>query len=288
MKLALGTVQFGLQYGVANTLGRVSFKEASSILQQAKFFGMDTLDTAINYGESEELLGQLAGSDWKTITKLPAVPKDCHNVAEWVHDEIQKSMKRLNVTQLYGVLLHRPGQLYESIGPSLYAALYELKVQNMARKIGVSIYSVAELHPLFDTFPLDIVQAPLNILDRSLIESGWASRLHEAGVEVHTRSTFLQGLLLMSAKKRPVKFNRWSNVWHVWDQWLAREGLSPLQACLRFATNCHSIDRVVLGVDTANQLVQIVEAAEGKLTSLPEFKDLIDVRLINPASWSQL
>ena len=92
----------------------------------------------------------------------------------------------------------------------------------------------------------------------------------------------------MSPSQRPAKFNRWADVWNVWDGWLAREGLTPLQACLRYVTNLLAIDRVIVGVDTVSQLNQIVEAADGKLTSLPEFNTLQDARLVNPASWNQL
>lgn len=288
MKLALGTVQFGLDYGVANASGRVTIQEANAILQCALVSGMDTLDTAIAYGDSETVLGQLGIKKWKIITKLPAVPNDCHDVTQWVHDQIQQSMTRLGVTQLHGVLLHRPGQLLDRMGPSLFAALQDLKAQGFTRKIGVSVYGPAELDPLFDAYALDLVQAPLNILDRSLINSGWASRLHAAGVEVHTRSAFLQGLLLMPSSQRPVKFKRWVDIWNVWDGWLAREGLSPVEGCLRYLCNLLEIDRVVVGVDTSTQLNEIVKAAEGRLISLPEFNTMQDARLINPASWSQL
>lgn len=288
MKLALGTVQFGLDYGVANTSGRVTAKEVNAILQRAQVCGLDTLDTAIAYGDSEAVLGRLGIEQWKTVTKLPAVPEDCKDVSQWVYDQIQQSIARLGVRQLQGVLLHRPAQLLEQTGSALYDALQSIKAQGMTRKIGVSVYGPAELEALFDTYALDLVQAPLNILDRSLVLSGWASQLHDAGVEVHTRSAFLQGLLLIPAPQRPAKFNLWADVWNVWDRWLEHQGLTPLQACMRYVTNLPQIDRVVVGVDTAVQLNQIVEAADGKLTTLPEFDTLQDARLINPACWNQL
>lgn len=288
MKLALGTVQFGLDYGVANTSGRVSAQEAGAILQRAQASGLDTLDTAIAYGESEAVLGRLGIERWNAVTKLPAVPESCQDVEQWVREQIQQSMTRLGVSQLHGVLLHRPAQLLEKMGPALYGTLQSIKAQGKTRKIGVSVYGPAELDELFNAYALDLVQAPLNILDRGLVESGLAGRLHDAGVEVHTRSAFLQGLLLMPAAQRPAKFNPWANIWRAWDGWLEQEDLTPLQACLRYVTNLPQVDRVVVGVDTAAQLQQIVEAADGKLATLPEFDTLQDARLINPASWNQL
>lgn len=288
MKLALGTVQFGLNYGIANATGRVGAQEAGAILQRAQVCGMDTLDTAIAYGDSEAVIGQLGIRKWKIITKLPGVPEDCHDVAQWVHHQIQQSLARLRVAQLDGVLLHRPSQLLEGIGPALYAALQDIKTKGMTRKIGISVYAPIELDELLDVFSLDLVQAPLNLLDRRLIDTGWASRMRDAGIEVHTRSAFLQGLLLMSPNQRPAKFNQWADVWNIWDEWLGRVKLTPIQACLRYLNALSDIDRVVVGVDTINQLHQIVEAVDGELPSLPEFNTLQDTRLINPASWSQL
>lgn len=288
MKFALGTVQFGLQYGINNSSGRVSMQEAAAILLRAKACGIDTLDTAIVYGNSEALLGQLGIDQWKVVTKLPAVPYNCKDIFEWVLDQTQQSMKRLHVKKLYGVLLHRPGQLLEGIGPSLYAALHFIKSEGWTQKIGVSVYSPTELDELFEVCKLDLVQAPLNIFDRALVETGWARTLQNSGVEVHSRSAFLQGLLLMHPHQRPAKFNRWAKVWHVWDSWLEQVGLNPLEACLRYLTHLPTIDRVIIGVDTLDQLNQIVYSAEGELVSLPEFDTLEDQRLINPASWSQL
>jgi hypothetical protein len=288
MKLALGSVQFGLNYGVANTSGQVSSEVAEAILRHAQQSGIDTLDTAIGYGESEAVLGHIGVQAWKVVSKLPAVPGGCADVTQWVKAQAQGSLKRLGLNSLHGLLLHRPNQLLEGIGVELYAALQSLKAQGLVGKVGVSVYSPAELDALCSRYAFDLVQAPLNILDRSLVDSGWAQRLKDDDVELHTRSAFLQGLLLMPKEKRHAKFERWKDIWSVWDQWLAESGLSPVQACLRFANALDCVDRVVVGVDNIAQLEEIIAAAEGILPSLPQFKILRDERLVNPATWNQL
>ena len=288
MKLALGTVQFGLDYGVANTVGRVSAETAGALLRRAQIYGMDTLDTAIAYGDSESVLGGLGVRGWKVVSKLPAVPEGCPDVARWVRTQTQNSLQRLGLQRMHGLLLHRPVQLLDGMGPDLYAALQSLKAEGLVAKVGVSVYGVAELAVLWPEYRFDLIQAPLNILDRSLVDSGWAARLKDAEVEVHTRSAFLQGLLLMPADKRPERFNRWSDLWQEWDRWLLATGLSPVQACLGYANGLDVIDRVLVGVDAVAQLDEIVAAADSVLNSLPAFKPLQDERLINPASWNQL
>jgi aryl-alcohol dehydrogenase-like predicted oxidoreductase len=288
MKLALGTVQFGLNYGVANHSGRISDAVARAILFKASEYGFDTLDTAIAYGESERVLGDVGIDRWRVVTKLPAVPESCGDVVSWVQDEIRQSMERLRVGQLHGVLLHRPSQLLQSNGDDLYKGLQSLKDQALTRKIGVSVYEPEDLDQLLNSYDLDLVQAPLNLMDRRLVDSGWAKQLKDANVELHIRSAFLQGLLLMPAHERPLKFNRWADVWTVWDEWLLEVNLTPLEACLRYLNSVDEIDRIVVGVDTEVHLRQIVKASQGCLESMPNFRDPLDARLINPAAWPEL
>lgn len=288
MKLALGTVQFGLAYGIANKTGQMAATEAEAILALARRHGVDTLDTAVAYGSSESVLGALGARSWNVITKLPAAPADCESISLWVEEQARASRERLQVDTLHGLLLHRPAQLLEPGGNELYSSLRALKATGRVRKIGVSIYSPQELEPLFRRFELDLVQAPLNILDRRLVDSGWAAKLKQADVEIHTRSAFLQGLLLMPGDSRPAKFARYADVWTEWDTWLCRTQLKPAEACLRYACGIGAVDKVVVGVDSAAQLAEILQAAKGELPSLPSFGPLPDDRLLNPSSWSEL
>jgi len=287
-RLALGTVQFGLPYGIANRSGQTSADEASRILDHAWEAGMDTLDTAIAYGTSEQRLGEIGIEKWNTISKLPAVPAGCTDVSGWVRQSVQESLSRLGVGKLRGLLLHRPQQLMGEQGRELYRALLEVKEQGKAEKIGVSIYDVEELSAIWSMFPPDLVQAPFSILDRRLETSGWMDRLFQAGTEIHVRSIFLQGLLLIGLADRPKKFDRWAALWSQWDAWLEREGVTPLQACVRYALAYPQISRVVVGVDTVVQLEEILAAAAGPLPPLPDGFGTGDVVLLNPANWAAL
>ena len=288
MKLALGTVQFGLNYGIANKVGQVNAGTASSILQIANQAGIDTLDTAIDYGNSEDLLGKIGVRTWKVVTKLPSVPQDCTNVSGWVNSQVFGSLKRLGLDSLYGLLLHRPNQLLDKVGADLYSALQSLKADGLVSKIGISVYGPEELDLLTERYSFDLVQAPLNILDRRLLESGWTAKLERAGIELHTRSAFLQGLLLMPENERPTVFRQWSGVWSEWDRWLYSTGLNPLQACLHFLNSISSVNRIVVGVDSSEHMLGIISASNGCLKNLPEFPEFEDRRIINPSSWHSL
>jgi aryl-alcohol dehydrogenase-like predicted oxidoreductase len=120
-----------------------------------------------------------------------------------------------------------------------------------------------------------------------LVSSGWLNRLHQAGTEVHVRSVFLQGLLLMDAANRPVKFNLWQSLWDDWNRWLTDNALTPLQACLSFATSQPEINRVVVGIDSLKQLREVLACTENLGTIPPEFLISDDLDLINPSHWSK-
>ena len=288
MKIALGTVQFGLDYGVANESGRVNFDEAKTILKLSAENSIDTIDTAIAYGDSENTLGRIGLNNWKVVTKLSALPADCVDISGWVVSQIEGSLARLGIQQLYGVLLHRPEQLKEKAGRLIFNELENLKAKGLAKKIGISIYSPDELDTSMMAMEFDLVQAPLNLLDRRIIESGCASRLKERGIELHIRSVFLQGLLLMTTVQRPVKFSPWLPVWLEWHRWLSDTGLTPLQACLAYVLGIDEVDKVVIGVDNIRQLKEILDATKSTLPSLPNWELPLDQTLINPSLWSKL
>jgi aryl-alcohol dehydrogenase-like predicted oxidoreductase len=288
MKLALGTAQFGLRYGVANSRGQITSTEASAILLQASVAGIDTLDTAVAYGESEAMLGVAGVDKWKVVSKLPKLPTNCENINAWVRSEIAGSLSRLKIPKLYALLLHRSQDLLSSHGAALYAALTELKRDGLVAKIGVSIYGPEELELLWQKFQLDLVQSPFNVFDRRLVNSGWLERLHQAGTEVHVRSVFLQGLLLLPAKERRAEFAEWQNLWSEWDAWLKKEEFTPLRASLVFALSRPEIERVVVGVDSVRHLSEILSSTTSKLIDLPISLESYDLNLIDPTKWKLL
>lgn len=285
MKLALGTAQFGLNYGIANAAGQVTADAAGKILARARAAGMDTIDTAIAYGQSEERLGEVGVNGWHVVSKLPAVPDDCTDVQAWVVENVAASLSRLKLSQLRAVLLHRPGQLLGVHGRHLYQALLKLKEIGKVEKIGISIYEPNELDELSEHYSFDLVQAPFNAFDRRLLTSGWMDRLHVEGVEIHVRSAFLQGLLLSDVGAMPEGFKRWEPLWLPWRSWVTDSGLTPLQAALGHVMSFPEIDRVVVGVDSLVQLNEILECAEFEPLRAPAAIATADHDLLNPARW---
>ena len=288
MRLALGTAQFGIRYGIYNSTGKVTQKEGKAILKHAAVAGINTIDTAVIYGDSELVLGKIGVQDFEVITKLPEIPEHITDIEGWVIKTITESVSRLGIDRLYGLLLHRPSQLLTSKGVKILAALRSLKESAIVKKLGVSVTSPSEFDALFAVYDFDVVQCPLNLVDRRLVNSGWLKKLNALGVEIHTRSIFLQGLLLMPRHTIPSKFNAWNNLWDNWDRWLRVMKISPIDACLSYVLSFSDIDKVVVGVETHLQLEEIIKAASNNsINSYPDINSDVD-DLINPTNWNIL
>ena len=289
MKMALGTVQFGQNYGVANRSGQIDPSEIAVILDFARRSGIDTLDTAIAYGDSEARLGAAHVGDFRIVTKLPPLPSDSPDVMDWALSQMELSRKKLQVKSLYAVLCHNAPDWFGEHADALHAALARAKATGIVRKIGVSIYEPSMLERVCARAMPELVQAPMNLLDRRLADSGWLDRLHAEGIEIHARSLFLQGLLLMDRDAIPAKFSPWRDVWEQWRAMLVAAGTSPIEACLWHILSDPRIDRAVVGVDSFKHLHQLVDIARHVPESFdfPSL-DIWDARLLTPSNWSSL
>lgn len=286
MKLALGTVQFGLPYGVSNAGGQTPPDEALRILQCAAVAGIDTLDTARAYGDAERVLGELlprAGGAFRLVSKVEPLNGD----AGRVRASVLESCRLLGREQLDALMFHRASDLLGPAGQACWAEVECLQAEGCVGKAGVSVYSRAELEAVTAAFPIRIVQFPASVLDQRLLRDGVADRLRAGGVEVHVRSAFLQGLLLMSPDRLPPYFGPEvrEHLRH-WRGLCDSRGVTPLAACLAFLQQQDGIDRIVVGVNTAAQLDEIVAAAA---TAVPDFPwdelGLDDPAVLDPSQW---
>lgn len=287
MNLALGTAQFGLDYGIANREGKTSVEEIKKIINIARTLGIDTLDTAVSYGDSEACLGSLGIKDFKIITKLSELPSEPGALSQQLKAAIQTSLVRLKINSLYALMLHRSDLVNEENVGELQTAIESLKTAGLVSKFGVSIYNPQELDRILPLIDIDIIQAPFNLLDRRLETSGWLQRLHDRGIEIHIRSVFLQGLLLMPPETLPSKFTPWAHIFRQLSDWTQKHETDLLSVCFS-AVDDYRVIRTVIGVNSARQLNQIGNVLE-TLKKIP-FPNLssTDLKLINPANWKYL
>lgn len=287
-RFSIGTAQLGQRYGVTNTSAEISAEQAIEIFNFAASIGINHLDTAMDYGRSESMVGQSKLSRWQIQTKLPECPESCHDVSKWVKIRIESSLEKLKIECIDSVLLHDPLLLLSPSGKVIWETLNQLKTKGLIRYTGFSIYNPDELEKLMTVFHPDILQTPFNIFDQRLISSGWLTKLKKKHISVQARSAFLQGTLLHRQEKLPAYFKPWKNLWKNWFDWLERHHLTAAEACLNFILSQKDIDTVIIGVDSLAQLQQLAALPQRELPALPESLPSNDENLINPGKWSVL
>ena len=288
-KLALGTVQFGTDYGINSGI-KVDPNEVTNIINCARNNDISLLDTAQLYGSSEKVLGDINTQDFDIVTKSRGFDQEAitEKEAVFVINDLHKSLKLLKQKSLYAFLVHHGEDLLKPGGEMIFNQLQTLKKQGLVNKIGISAYIDNQLIEIIDRFDIDIIQLPMNILDSRLINNGLLNKIYSKGIEIHTRSVFLQGLLLMDLDKRPKYFERWSSLWKFWNEWLADNKLSPLEASIRYMISKPEISRVLVGVDNKDQLQSIINAVDGNLPPIPKELSTNDPDLLNPGNWKVL
>ena len=257
MRLALGTVQFGLPYGVAGNAAAVPEAEVREILARAAALGIDTLDTAPAYGDIEERLDALAGTArFSVVTKVPALPADVAGpeVAAWVDDVLRRSFQRLG-DRIRGVLFHHAADLLGPQGARLWEAA-ETLVHARDARLGASCYDVAMLESLQARYPVGLAQVPGNAFDQGL--GGWHAGV--APPAVHIRSAFLQGLLLLTETQAAARVPKAAAALARWHGWCRDHDLSPLAAALGIVKGLPGATHCLVGVDNARQLEAIAAA----------------------------
>ncbi|AWI24463.1 aldo/keto reductase [Flavobacterium pallidum] len=272
-KIGLGTVQFGIPYGVTNSNGQTPADEVSRILRYASANGIDTLDTASAYGNAEETLGQNDLNRFKIVSKFLSAENYMPISAQFT-----KSLQNLKMNSLYGYLAHRPLALLDN--EKEWETLLGLKQQGKVQKIGFSLNSVNELERLLDKgcFP-DLIQVPFNYFDNRF--APLMQELKSKGCEIHTRSAFLQGLFFADTTKLPAFFDG------------VKEQINALQndfgtnlsgALLKYTLSLPYIDKVIMGVENLEQLQNNITGIDSALL-MPENKNIISDTLLMPSNW---
>lgn len=286
MKLGLGTAQFGSQYGINNKSKPIDASDSKAILEYLNTKKIDTIDTAASYPDSERILGVNDLSKFKIITKIPSTLQTSVGIERTIRNYIELSLHNMNLSSIYGVLLHFPEEILHSNGKDILSTLHRLKSDGIIKKIGISIYSPKIIGQILDRFTFDLIQAPLNVFDNRLIKTGWAKKLKELNIEIHVRSCFLQGLLLMKIEDIPPGFKKWTPLFKFWSNWLDSNCLNAYDVCIHHLLMFKEIDKIIVGIDNISQLKQLVSSYENNLDiSIPDFSSE-DEELINPAKWS--
>ncbi len=268
-ELCLGTVQFGMDYGINNTSGKPTKEEVFKTLDFAVAHGIKVFDTAAAYGNSEELLGEyaisrkLGAERFQIVSKLnPGNMDGADDAQEKIYQEVCGSLERLHTQELYGYLLHKAECIYDG---EIVAALQRVKQEGLVRNIGISIYQISEGEAAMESGIIDFIQMPYNVFDQRGDLTGFLKKAKSKGVTMFTRSAFLQGLFLMGREDIPECLEQAKKYLSEFEQLLEEFQLDKVSTLLNFPANNPYIDYVVVGVDNVMQLQEHVSKFGGQL-----------------------
>ena len=274
-KIALGTVQFGLNYGISNQLGVTPENEVQKILDYCKVAGIKTLDTAHSYGNCERILGSFELEDFNIVSKFPG------GTIVSVQPYVNQSLERLNRSSLYGYLAHDVNSVLEN--PQLWDEISKLREDGIIHKIGYSLYSPSELEKLLEIEMVpDLIQIPFNILDQRFAQ--YFHMLESKNVEIHTRSCFLQGLFFVEPRLLDGFFKGILGILKAFhDSFSSNE--EKASYLLNFCVQNDYINKVVIGVNNLSQLAQNLEHL-GEIGKFDfTFTEDISEAILLPSNW---
>lgn len=290
-KLALGTVQLGQSYGIANRIGQPDKQTASEILKYAVEHEIMTFDTAPGYGQSEEVIGFFLKDEMveslNIITKIPSIQEN--NIDE-IENSIIASQKRLGVDKLYGVLFHDANVL-DKLSKEDSEWMEMLKEKYHINKMGISIYSPEQVKRVIELGVFEIIQVPMNVFDLRLINKGLLQELRNDKIEIHVRSVYLQGLLFLEEHDLPASLKEASPYLKRLKEIAAREKLKINELAFLFIRDNSYVDKMIVGCESLEQLKENLRINElPKLSSSVmdeiniSFRDIPE-SIINPSKW---
>ncbi|TGL52956.1 aryl-alcohol dehydrogenase [Leptospira meyeri] len=292
MKIGLGTVQFGMDYGVSNQTGKTNQAEVNLILNKALELGIRKLDTAYLYGDSESVLGQnqkeLNRFDVITKTRKFGYTTFTKDDAKLIRECFLESLSRLKLNKVYGLMFHDSSDLLKENSGYLWDELVSLKAEDKVTKIGVSVYSPNQTEEILKKYPIEIIQFPLNIYDHSFLQNGFLSKLKKLDIEIHVRSVFLQGLALMPSNELPTYFKSVKNHIQECQEILRSKGITMLEVALDFIKSIQEVDFAILGINNTSQLLEIIDSyhSEKNFDGIDYSNFAIfDENITNPSKW---
>ena len=287
IKIGLGSAQWGMNYGISNSIGQTESTELVDILAVAKTNKIKIIDTAFSYGKAEEAIGECNQSDFKIVTKTRKFISNylSESDGQQLKNDFSASLKKLKAKNIYTLMIHDSYDLLKQGSKYIIDSIKELKDEGLVQKVGISVYDINIIKEISHIFLPEIVQLPFNIFDRRAINSNLIKSLKDHSVEIHARSIFLQGLLLMQREEIPKYFEQWSDLLDKWDYSVSSSGLSKIEACLKYALSFNEIDICILGVQSKAQLIECLNIV--KTNNFFEAKGLEckDNQLIEPQRW---
>jgi aryl-alcohol dehydrogenase-like predicted oxidoreductase len=285
-KLAIGTASFGLKYGIAG-LKKVRAPEVGRILATAALNRIDVIDTAHQYGNALDVLGRYSDliekRNFRVVLKIPEIPATVtFHQLDYYRDLIFTDIEKMRLATVDTLMVHNDDVLLSRGGELVYEILLSMKQWGVCDKIGVSVYEPRSLKSIIDIYNFDVVQFPTNIVDQRFLSLG-VDYMSAVGIEMHARSLFLQGLLLL-----PMEGLKHLHRGHLGKikKVSKKFGGDMLKACLTYLRQQFPINYGVIGVHSVEQLQEIINVYSS-INVVCDFDQyaIDDKGLIDPREW---
>lgn len=295
-RIELGTVNFGLNYGITNKNGRLKREVIEDIVKYAASIGINTLDTANNYGDSQIVLKSAdIVKNFYICTKVSVPDQKVENkdLPQFLDNELEISMQSLGIKKLFRVLIHNPEMILRSQISTIIEWMQEKKSSGVIQHFGLSVYGDNDIDTQL-LLHIDSVQLPLSLYNQSSIESGLTKKLEINNCKICVRSIFLQGLLLQESYKWPLNINQSLKAHHSSIENVVGKSFSDVKdffiaASFKLALATRGVESVVIGVTTKSELEKISTALE-KCFDMIKYDDLRkmkwdDTNDLDPRFW---
>lgn len=288
--LILGTAQFGMDYGVTNSFGKISDKGLEDIMSIAHSNNVRTLDMASTYGDAEVRMGKflrdhsLTG-DFKFVTKVFVNSNDQDSLSS-LTQQLESTLEKMNGVFCDGIMFHSSAQIMHSNGLELYSHFNEFAKSCGISKVGCSFYDLNDFVLLHGQLCFDLIQVPFNIFNQSFFSdsSVWGNNKPE----IHLRSVFLQGILLKTLNQLPKYFQNWEQEFRRYEDLVASSSLNKIAFNLSVAASLKEADKLVIGITSSEELTEIITCFNSIInntTLIPKDLACEDQNLTNPSLW---
>ena len=288
-KLAIGTVQFGVKYGINEK--KIPAKDIKKILTSLNSISSKIIDTSPLYGISEKILGNYSPkkNNFQYVTKIPKI--NSKKILDKQIFEIKQiffnSLKNLKKKNIYGLLIHSTNDIFKPGGDKLIDLLISLKNKKLLKKIGISVYSKKEISYSLKKFTPDIIQLPLNLVDQRMIKNKYLYKLKRKKIEIHARSLFLQGILTSKKNFFPFKNKMAKKKIIEIKENILKQNISFVNACIYFGLQQKEIDKLIIGFSSYEDFIEVIRSFNNsykKFTWSKKFQ-INNEKILNPSNW---
>lgn len=305
-KFTLGTVQLGMEYGIANKSGKPNEATSFSILQAAVQGGVNSFDTSLHYGDSEVVLGSFFSSGISSLrepvitTKFKLAKGDLAEgvklsdsaVEKQIYKCAESSLERLKINKIPIYMLHEPSDMLQ-YGRIIAKTLEKLKNEGLVKIAAVSVYTTDEVFKMLKNDVYEAVQAPMNVFDSRLTESGALKRLYIESKMIFVRSIFLQGLFFMNPDSLTGVLKDAQEPLAKLAKLAEEEGMSIAQLALSYIRDMKEVTSLVIGAETPEQVMDNLRLMEGPGISERTVNEIetcfrgMPVNILNPGLWKR-